>query len=74
MAYALKGSCFQAAVQSKSLAQSKRPTRLTHATVKAHRTPAQAAKEAKAAVGKLAASVSAAALLLVRLAAFWRDI
>ena len=73
MAYALKGSCSQAAVHSKSAAHNKQATRLTRAVVKAHHTPAQAVKEAKAAVGTLAASISAAALLLVRPATVWRE-
>lgn len=72
MAYALKGSLLQLAVQQRSAAHSTKPTRLTRTVVKANQTPTQAAKEAKAAIGKLAASASAAALLLVRPAVIWR--
>ena len=70
MTYALKGSTFQAAMQSRSTAGSKQPTRLPHAIVKVQLTPVQAATEAREAVGKLVTSLSAAALLLVRVAPF----
>lgn len=73
MTYALKGPAFQAAVVSKSTAQHQKALRLTHAAVRAHLTPAQTAKETRTAVRKLATSFSAAALLLVRLAAPWRE-
>ena len=62
MTYALKIPSSQAAVQHKSAVLSKKPIRLTHTLVKAN----------LESIGKLAASASAAALLLVRAAAIWR--